>query len=305
MPRPQVPVGLSPQFGADAHGRTLILDGDFGAYACAATVKTLETGIRRFQQWVLEAAFMARCADVSVHLTASGSYKVGRHLVHAVKPYQGNRVGKQKPPLLEDLRTAMADEANWLPEFHVQLHYDIEADDAMMIEAHMRQEQGIIRSGDKDLRLTPYPWYDEAKGTVEAGAGFGWVEAAYTPSGALKGSGRGRMFFWLQMLMGDPADNVQGLLKLHGKRVGPRGALDYLLAQPTHEGTVANAVIDAYREINQNPLPEAVCLWLLRHPWETATHYLSKLPWSKANAQFLEDCFERDWYDKAAEDEPT
>lgn len=302
MARPQVPAGLAPQFDAAVHGRTLILDGDFKAYACAATVKTLDTGIRRFQQAVLEAAFMAKSENVSVHLTAAGSYKAGRHLVRSVKPYQANRTGKAKPPLLEDLRMALANEANWLPEFHVQLHYGIEADDAMMIEAHALQDQGVIRSGDKDLRLTPYPWYDEDKGTVEAGAGFGWVEAAYTPSGTLKGSGRGRMFFWLQMLMGDSADNVQGILRLDGKRCGPAGALEYMQHLPTHEGTVANAVVDAYRAIDQNPLPEAVCLWLLRHPWETVTHYLAGLDWSDANAAFLEDCFKRHWYDRATED---
>ena len=137
-------------------GRVLIIDGDGPAYRAAATVKRLDTAVRHFQSAILTEMEMARCGSATVHLTHRTSHKNGRHHVIAAKPYQGQRKGKSKPPLLEPLREAMMDKANWLPEFEVRMHYDIEADDAMIIQAHQLKDGGVIWSDDKDLRCTPY-----------------------------------------------------------------------------------------------------------------------------------------------------
>jgi hypothetical protein len=218
-----------------------------------------------------------------------------------VKAYQGNRVGKDKPPILEALREAMADPQHWLPEFTVTLNREVEADDAMMHEAYRRKELGVIRSDDKDLRMTPYPYYDIKTGQVRQGVGFGFIEAAFTEGGQLKCVGQGRKFFWAQMLMGDSADNVQGIIKLDGRLCGTATTLEFL-RDYTDESETANAVVSAYRAINQNPLPEAYMLWLQRWPKDHVWEYLRELRWTEENVAFLVDCYKRDLYDDTTED---
>lgn len=289
---------FKPQLERYKPGRTLLIDGDGPLYAVAATVKTMATAIRRAQQRILELIFLAEAEDARVHLTASISHKAGRFAVKAAKPYQGNRDGKVKPPLLEPLREAMAREENWLPEFTVVMHYVNEADDGLIMDAYRLGSLGVMWSQDKDLRMTPGPYFEIERGLVMAGAEFGRIEVGYTPGGDAKPQGQGIKFFWWQMLMGDSADNVQGLARLEGKRVGLVRAYDFL-KDIHHPDDVANAVIGAYRQINQNPIPEAYLLWLLRSPHDDPVDHLRGYALSPENRDFLEDCYGRDWYTTA------
>lgn len=282
--------------------RTLILDGDGPCYVASATSKTMPTALRRFQTIVMEEAFLSQCGQSRVHLTAEGGMKSGRHNIIGVKPYQGNRSGKDKPALLEALRQQAALEMNWVPNSEVILHRVFEADDGMMQDAYQLKDNGVIRSDDKDLRMTPYPFFEPRTGLVMAGVGFGSLWAKYTPSGLMKAEGQGIKFFWLQMLMGDSADNVKGILKLNGALCGPKGALDYL-ENYKDETTTANAVIDAYRVINQNPIPEGWFLWMLRHPRDTFWQYLGELELSAANRSFINECVTRTWFRVPADEE--
>lgn len=287
---------LPEQFNDVKHGRILLMDGDGPCYRIAATVKRLDTAIRHYQMEVLKQAFMTKAQHVRVHLTAHDSDKAGRFRVKAIKPYQGQRKGKAKPALLEPLRQAIALRENWLDEFSVTLHRDIEADDGMMIEAYQHKENSVIWSDDKDLRMTPYPYYCMEKGEVMPGQPFGWISAKCTPSGTLKVIGQGPLFFWAQMLMGDQADHVQGILRLDGKLCGPAATLTALQPlQGTCINTVANFVISAYRDIDQNPLPEGTLLWLLRHPHDSFLNYLQELDLNTENRRFINECNDRDW----------
>jgi hypothetical protein len=286
---------LGDQFNGYIPGRTLILDGDGPAYRVAATVKRLDTAVRNFQQEILKQLFMTQSSTAIVHFTASGSKKAGRFLVKAVKPYQGQRKNKDKPALLEPLREAMAHRKNWLPEFEVVLHREREADDGMIIDAYRLKEHGVIWSDDKDLQLTPYLYFRKELGVLEGNEPHGWLAEKYTPAGALKIIGRGTMFFWCQMLMGDSADNVGGIKKFNGALCGPAGAYKALQHCKT-EHEAAQIVLDAYRRIDQNPLPEATLLWLLRHPSDSALQYIWNLALSAENAAFIQDCVGRDWY---------
>ena len=54
-------------------------------------------------------------------------------------------------------------------------------------------------------------------------------------------------------------------------------------------------VLDGYRKINQNILPEAEALWLLRWEGDSAYNFLKELNLSPANLDFLEDCYNQDW----------
>jgi DNA polymerase-1 len=286
---------LPDQFNGCVAGRTLILDGDGPAYVAATTVKRLDTAVRRFQQLVLTQMFLTKAQDCRVHLTASNSKKAGRYLVKAVKPYQGNRDSKAKPPLLEPLRHAVTLRENWLPEYTVHLHHDIEADDAMIQDAHRLKEDGIIWSDDKDLMMTPYPYWRKDRGIVEPSEPNGWIELKSTDSGTIKLIGRGSLFFWGQMLMGDTADNIKGILTYDNKLCGPSAAYN-ALKHFKCQHAAANAVLDAYREINQNPLPEGYLLWLLRWPGDSFMNYLSELSLSDKNKEYIRECGTRDWF---------
>lgn len=285
---------LDSDYGPSTSGKTLILDGDGPAYVAAATVKTLPTGIRRFHQSCLESQFLADCTTTEVYLTHEECYKAGRFNVLATKPYQGHRQSSAKPPLLQLLREAINQED---PPEGVFVHMEtvVEADDAMMMKSYQLGNMGIVRSDDKDLRMTPYAYYDITTGTVFQPDPFGRLYIAHTDSGSAKLLGHSLKFFWAQMVMGDTADNIKGLQKLNGKNVGLQGAFE-LLDPLTEIGQVCNTVIDAYRAIDQNPIPEAWLLWLLRAPDDNVWRYFNELPWTEANRSFLEACATRTWF---------
>lgn len=287
---------LPPQFQGCVQGRTLIIDGDGPAYSISATVKRLDTALRRFQQEVLSLIFLTRAEDAIVHFTASKSHKAGRFQIKAVKPYQGQRSGKSKPPLLEPLRQAAALEENWLPEFRVVMNHILEADDAMMQDAYRLKENGIIWSDDKDLRMTPYLYWDRKTNTLQQSEPFGWLKMEYTPAGNPKLIGRGPLFFWAQMLMGDTADFIQGILRYNGRLCGPAAAYD-ILRNCADESEAANIVLSGYREIDQNPLPEGWLLWLLRWPGDNFWDYATSLNLTEENRSYLDECRSRDWFD--------
>lgn len=289
------------QFGGYKLGRVLITDGDGPAYVAAATVKTLPTAIRKFQQIILTQMYLAEAEHAIVHLTASTSAKAGRYNIIAAKPYQGNRGGKDKPALLEATRQAVAHPDNWLPEYiDCKLHYILEADDGMMIDAHRLGPNGVIRSDDKDLRMTPHLYYCQDQARVIETGGYGSLYMQQKTS-TRSCKGYGRKFFWAQMLMGDTADNIQGIATLDGNKCGAVNAFNSLDAV-NDENECANKVIAAYRRINQNPIPEGWMLWMLRSETDTFWHYLNELQWEPANRAFLDDCVRREWFKQP---EPT
>lgn len=286
---------LPDQFEGCVAGRTLILDGDGPCYVVSSTVKRLDTAVRNFQQAILTQMFLTKSEFCRVHLTAKDSTKAGRFDVKAIKPYQGQRTDKKKPALLEPLREAATLRQNWLPEFEVILHRDREADDGMIQDAYVYKEDGLIWSDDKDLRMTPYPYWCKKKGVVLPSQPFGWLQPSFTPSGTMKLIGQGPLFFWAQMLMGDTADHIQGVLRFNGKLCGPAAAYAALMnARDIDEA--ANIVIDAYRAIDQNPIPEGYLLWLQRWPGDHVVTYFNSVGLSDDNRRFIYDCYHRDWW---------
>lgn len=275
-------------------GRVLILDGDGPCYVASATAKRLDTAIRYFQQEVLKRMFLAQCSECRIHLTPSGSDKHGRFRVKAAKPYQGNRDNKAKPSLLEPLRQAVQDNSTWLDDYEVQSHMDVEADDAMMRDAYHFKENGVINSDDKDLRMTPWLYYEQERGQVMAAQPVGFVTMKHTPGGTAKCVGQGPMFFWAQMLMGDTADNIAGVRKYKGALCGPIGAYG-ALKDVTNINVAANLVIDAYRAIDQNVVAEGWLLWLTRWHKDNVVNYYNELDLTEPNKAFVLDCLHRDW----------
>ena len=285
---------LPDQFQSAVQGRTLIIDGDGPCYVAAATVKRLDTALRNFQQEILKRMFLAGASDCRIHLTSRDSDKHGRFRVKAGKPYQGNRKSKSKPPLLEPLRELVADNSTWLDDYAVLLHRELEADDGMIQDAYRLGENGVICSEDKDLRMTPYPYYEIDRGQVQPSQPVGWVSIKHTPSGTPKLTGQGPLFFWAQMLMGDTADNVQGVARYNDKLCGAVCAFDVLKdVRCIHDAS--NIVLDAYREINQNAVAEGWLIWLTRWHKDNVIQYMRELNLTPANRDFIEDCVLRDW----------
>lgn len=286
---------LPDQFHGEVAGRTLIVDGDGPAYRVAATVKTIPTAIRRFQQDMLTQMFLNQAMFGDIHLTHEQSKKAGRFNIIAEKPYQGNRSGKSKPPLLSEVRRNVAIEENWHESYTVTMHDRFEADDGMIMSAYRLKEDGVIWSDDKDLRMTPYAYYDQYLGKILAPDPFGSLWLHTTETGSVKLHGHSLLFFWAQLMMGDTADNIKGLKSLHGKLCGPASAYNFLREMRTIED-VANSVIGAYRAINQNPLPEGWLLWLLRYEGDSFWQYLQECKLSPANTDFINDCVRRNWF---------
>lgn len=267
--------GLPEQFPPAVPGRVLLLDADFSAYAAAATVKNLDTAVRRFQTLVETQRFLVNAETVRVHTTASGCQKLRRFDYPTVKPYQANRDGKAKPALLEPLRRAVPN-LDW--DSHWSIHHwrDREADDGLMMDALLYGDSGIMVSGDKDLNITPGPLWIADEGRIDyIPDRFGWIKTKDLTS-STKVVGHGTKFFWAQMLMGDTADNVQGITRLHGKACGPVGAYNALKDIP-YESDAAEFVLRAYIAAKQNPLAEAECLWLHRSFDDSAYKYISEL----------------------------
>lgn len=285
---------LPDQFDNAVQGRTLILDGDGPCYVASATAKRIDTALRNFQSEMLKRMFLTKASDIRIHLTARSSDKHGRFRVKAAKPYQGQRKGKSKPALLEPLRELVADNSTWLDEYNVVMHRELEADDGMIQDAYRLGEHGVISSEDKDLRMTPFPYYEQRTGMVMPGQPEGWISIKHTDAGNAKMVGQGPMFFWAQMLSGDTADNIAGLLKYNGKLCGVMGTFD-VLKDVTTVNDAANLVLDGYRKINQNAVAEGWLLWLTRWHKDNVIEYMRSLALSPENLDFVNDCVHRDW----------
>ena len=266
---------LPDQFPPAVPGRVLLLDADFPAYAASATVKNLDTAVRRFQTLVETQRFLVNAETVRVHLTESGCQKLRRFDYPTVKPYQANRDGKAKPPLLGPLRRAIPT-LDWESHWSIHSWRDREADDGLMMDSCIFGDSAVMVSGDKDLNITPGPLWIADEGRIDyIPDRFGWIKLKQTTNGN-KVVGHGTKFFWAQMLMGDQADNVQGIIRLNGKLCGAVGAYN-ALEGITSESDAAEFVLRAYIAAKQNPLAEAECLWLRRSLLDDAHAYLSEL----------------------------
>lgn len=143
--------------------------------------------------------------------------------------------------------------------------------------------------------MTPYPYWEKEQGLIIPTQTVGSIELGYTPAGTPKLKGHGPLFFWAQMMMGDTADHIQGILRYQGKTCAAVGAYNALMHVSTiHDA--ANLVIDGYRAIDQNPLPEGWMLWLLRYDGDNVWKYLSELTLTAANRDYINECAGRVWF---------
>jgi hypothetical protein len=283
------------QFSGVVPGRTLILDGDGPCYAAASTSRTLHSALKKLQHNLANQMCLTESEYIRVHLTAQNSLKSGRYKIHGFYPYQGKRTGpaKPKPELLEPLRELYSQPKSWIDNCETFLHRRYEADDGMMMDSYVYKELGLIHSGDKDLRMTPYPYWEIKDSKIVTAGPVGSLFLRGDPEKCL---GYGRKFFWAQMLMGDSADHVRGLDKLDGSNCGAKGAFNYLDPVLTEE-KCANFVLAAYMRAKQNPMPEGWFLWMLRWEGDTFWHYLQELNLHPTVRKFVDDCTaDQSWF---------
>lgn len=268
---------VAPQFHRTEEASTLEVDADSLIYKVAATTKNLETAKRRLVSEALTLHFLADTQISRLHLTPKHCRKAGRFNVIATKPYQGNRSKGKKPELVEPLRYVVGREQLKLPpELQIIFNDVYEADDSVVM-ACTADPKAIYYSEDKDLDcLRNRKLCQHELRVLPTVSGLGWLAMKELASGK-KVIGRGPVFFWAQMLMGDGADNIKGITKANGKLCGPAATFEllrvFLIPQsdsltphpviPTiTEQDMARYVLRLYMENGQNPWPEAWLLWL-------------------------------------------
>lgn len=218
-------------------GRIVHIDADFLAYMMSAEKvdgsdpKTFDDMKHNTEVFVDTVRSLAGATGYHLHLTPSTSDKGDRYDLAIQKQYQGNRIDKPKPRYLHILREWMSG------RFPATMHQDCEADDGMSSMQYAAINRGernlsIIASKDKDLNMVPGLHLDWDTGIITDADDFGHTHL-HDRNGTKVLKGYGQKFFWAQMLMGDTADNTQGLPKLPGhvlNKVKPTKETEQLLA---------------------------------------------------------------------------
>lgn len=273
----------APQFSSSDKFRVLACDADSIIYKVAATTANLETAKRRFVHIAMTYQLLAGADLVRLHLTPKHCKKAGRFNVKATKEYQGNRKNaKGKPALVEPLRYAVGRGKLDLPsDMEVVFNELYEADDSVIMDGVKWGDDCVISSDDKDLLCTRNMMLCTNTFLVTPGVPMSTIGTLTLKelSASKKVVGRGPIFFWAQMMMGDSADHIAGLTKKNGKQCGPVATFQYLsqFNDDSNEDAVARYVLESYKENNQNPWPEAWLLWLYPKDKYTFYHHLKDM----------------------------
>ena len=246
-------------------GRLLLIDGDALAYTCAGGEDPAQARIN-LRNHVEQAKRAASAEDALILLTARDSNKGGRYAVARVKPYQGQRSGDRRPPQWQHLRDLLEASNVGTP---VESTSTAEADDFFAYYSSLKGPGNVvIHTQDKDMRMVP-GWH------------LSWTEMRMLwlspDTFAVEHNDKlyGEKWFWMQMLMGDTADNVPGLPKMtkpDGKQAlcGEVTARK-LLAECHDRDTCRAVVVGQYRSFYGDGwrtalLEQGVLLWMRRIP---------------------------------------
>lgn len=222
-----------------------LIDGDLVAYRCSASVKEDEP---------LDIAYH-RCDELIrqlLHETGADTYTVflsdKQNFRKIVNPeYKANRKDQVPPQYLTQCKEFLADEWNATSQAY------LEADDLLGIS---QTEGSVICTLDKDLLMVPgqhYSWQISGPNWVREAR---WEETKHFD---------GLRQFYMQMLIGDTSDNIQGIY-----RVGPKKAfaiIDHL----NDEQEMFDVVYTMYDDPKRF-LMNAQCLWIMLNKGETWVH---------------------------------
>lgn len=202
--------------------RVAHIDADFMAYMVSAESKaeldpddptprkTFDDMLHNAYVAVDHIRRMAQAERAVLHVTHN-SDKGGRGESAIIKPYQANRLDRDKPEHLDEIRVYLGSGVNDTTGVFVgAMHTHQEADDGMCQAAIADPENAVVCSKDKDLLMVPGLHMDMDTYEVWTAERFGSIWIDDTKS-SKKVKGHGTKFFWAQMLMGDTADNISGL----------------------------------------------------------------------------------------------
>lgn len=262
---------LRPEVLAVDPETTIHVDGDYAAYYYSGNDETsLADAKRNLVNGIQVAAQVGGAGKVVIHLTHGMSDKAQRYKIATVKVYQGQRDSGRRPKNWEGMR-------EWLErgktlagtDWRVVTWTDREADDGVAAAARYEWGQGrvpVIFSRDKDFRMIPgrhITWtvLDRVETNPQTFRKDG-------PDGEVYGS----LWFWLQMLQGDAADNIPGLEKAPAKGPGKfkacgQGCAEGYLLTLTSDLAAFETVRDLYREYYGGSwadrfVEQACLLWL-------------------------------------------
>jgi DNA polymerase-1 len=212
----------------------VLIDGDVIAYRAAYSSEgeTVEVAKEKTDELMDNICFdtTSRGEEVEVYLTGKGNFR------YNISPsYKANRKDTPKPEHLGDVRKHLS------KEWDAVVSQGQEADDLIAIRAAELAYECTIVSTDKDFKQVPCRHYNPTKGE--------W---------SVVGEFEGTHFFYCQILMGDRADNVEGI---YG--IGPVKAKKILSECKTEE-ELYNKVLDAYDKDEEKVLTTARLLWLRR-----------------------------------------
>ncbi len=175
---------------------TCLLDGDILAHELGQSViqsqyVTAKEARYNCDKKVQDIMDQAGCGDVRIFLTDGPSNF--RHKIATIKPYKGNRDDSTKPTYWAHIRTHLCQRHG------AEVVYGYEADDKLAME---QRDDTVLCSRDKDLDQIPgyhYSW----------NCGRQKEKPIYHVS-----EEEGLRSFYLQLVMGDPGDNIPGLYRI-------------------------------------------------------------------------------------------
>ena len=225
-----------PDYPDTVPGRVLHIDGDFLAYQVSYDdEKSIDTMMYNHDVAVETLRLLAGAESTVSHLTASHGDKGRRYDIAIQREYQACRKGKDKPKHLHTIKSWMENKRGAVS------HVNQEADDALCQANHDAIKSGspelsVLVSKDKDLTMCSGWHLDWDTGELELVDGYGYL--ALDESGSTKKIvGKGRAYFWAQMLTGDAADSIQGLPAIPGSVMNViKPTQKVLKAQETIEG---------------------------------------------------------------------
>ena len=190
--------------------------------------------------------------------------------------YKANRINVPKPVGFLEVKNAVRRHENCIEE------YGLEADDLIAMHAHEYRDSACIVGIDKDYRQCTDTWlWDTRPETVpEYSTPLGYlvkrkhilrIKKDGKCEDTYKMYGRGAMWFYYQLLVGDSSDNIKG-----ASGTGPIKAYE-LLKTCTSEKDLWNAIQEPYKKQGiERAIENAQLLWLKKSKDEA--------PWSPPSA---------------------
>ena len=219
-----------------------LIDGDIIAYRCAASCKEedpLEIALHRCDELMRQIIVETNSDSYVAFLSGKENFR------KKINPeYKANRKDQVPPVYLDQCKDFLQE------EWKAQQEVYYEADDLLGIN---QTEGTVICTLDKDLLMIPgqhYSWQI---------SGANWVrEARFSTTTQQDGLRQ----FYMQMLIGDKSDNIQGIAQ-----IGPVKAkkiIDYL----DEEQDMFDAVYQLYNDPKRFVM-NAQCLWIMQNKGET------------------------------------